>query len=229
MKLRILFSAMAVSAFALSVPASAGVISMNFAGLDGNAQEGPANYYDGGYGTDGSGPGPNYGIVWGADTLSCSGQPGGACNTAEIPGGPGANSIFFLSGAGDVMDKSSGFTTGFSFYYTSPFTTGTVTVWSGVDGTGTLLATLVLGLTPDNGNGSCQGTNYCPYEAAGVTFSGTAESAVFSGAANGIGFADITLGSATPAPEPMTLSLLGAGLLGAGAFGRFRRKKTTSA
>jgi PEP-CTERM motif len=223
-KLSLAAAALAFAAWSVSAPANAGVIHLNFAGLDGNAEEQVLNYYDGGYGGDGSGPGPNYGIVFGSDSLACSGQPGGVCNTAMIPGGPGANALFFLSGPGDVMNVAAGFNTGFSFYYSAPFDTGVVTVWSGQNGTGTLLATLNLALTTNgSGTAGCYGTNYCPYDPTGVSFSGTAESVVFSGTANYIAFADITLGASSPVPEPMTLSLLGAGLIGAGAL-RFRRK-----
>ena len=221
--------ALALAGFGILAPASANVIHLDFAGLNGNLEEGPGNYYNGGFGTLGSGPGPNYGIVFGSDSLTCSGQPGGLCNTAMIPGGPGANALFFLTGPGDVMDVAHGFTTGFSFYYSAPFFTGTVEVWSGLDGTGTLLATLNLPLTT-NGSGTtgCYGTNYCPYVADGVHFSGTAESVVFTGTANYIAFADITLGSASPVPEPLTLSVLGAGLVAAGAMRRRRKAKSVA-
>lgn len=211
------------------VPASANVIALNFAGLDGAAEEAPANYYDGGFGSDGSGPGPNYGITFGADTITCAPSP--YCNSNNIPGGPGANLLFFLSGSADEMDVAAGFTGGFSFYYSTPYYTGSVTVWSGLDGTGTELADLTLPETPADGAPGCF-TTYCPYVPIGVTFSGTAESVEFGGVANYVAFADITLGSGSPAgapvPEPITLSLFGAGLAGA-AVVRRRRKSNKAA
>ena len=54
------------------------------------------------------------------------------------------------------MNVAAGFSTGFSFYYAAPFDTGSVTVWSGLNGTGTLLATDILALTPDG----CGDTDY---------------------------------------------------------------------
>ncbi|MBS0445821.1 MAG: PEP-CTERM sorting domain-containing protein [Proteobacteria bacterium] len=202
-------------------------IVLNFAGLDGNNYEEPLNYYNGGLGGLGSGPGPNYGIVFGSDALSCSGQPGGTCNTALIPGGPGANALFFLTGPGDIMNVAGGFDTGFSFYYSAPFYTGVVDVWSGLDGTGTLLATITLPLTTDgSGTGSCSGTNYCPYVPIGVAFSGVAQSAVFTGTANYIAFADITLGSQVAGvPEPGTDVLFALGIVGAGGLSLIRRRR----
>jgi len=149
------------------------------------------NYYDGGMGGFGSGPGPNYGITFGADSLAIiDSSSGGTGNTGNDPSGH--TIAFFLSGPGDVMDKASGFTTGFSFYYAALYA-GSVDVYSGLDGTGSLLASLSLSPTSDV---------YYNWVPVGVTFAGTAESAVFSGVANYIGFDDITLGSATAGNLP---------------------------
>jgi hypothetical protein len=100
----------------------------------------------------------------------------------QIPGGPGAQIAFFLSGAGDIMDKPSGFTTGFSFFYSAVTAPGSVTVWSGLDGTGTMLADIPLPVTPEMGPGCVR--PFCPFLPIGVTFSGTAMSADFTGTAN---------------------------------------------
>jgi hypothetical protein len=227
MKIKHIATGIAPLALMAASIASAGTIVLNFAGLNGNAEEQVQNYYNGGTGSLGSGPGTNYGISFGSDALACSGQPGGRCNSAMIPGGPGANLLFFLSGSGDIMNKASGFTTGFSFFYASPFYAGTVDVYSGLDGTGTLLASISLPTTANSGSG-CYGTNFCPYVPIGVTFSGTAESVNFTGTANEIAFADITLGSATAgggAPEPGTWALLGAGLLALGLASGIRRRR----
>jgi hypothetical protein len=229
MKIKHVATGVAPLALMAASIASAGTIVLNFAGLNGNAEEPVENYYNGGTGGDGSGPGTNYGISFGSDALACSGQPGGNCNSAMIPGGTGANLLFFLSGPGDIMNKASGFTTGFSFYYASPFYVGTVDVYSGLDGTGTLLASISLPETTNGtGTSGCYSTNFCPYVPIGVTFSGTAESVNFTGTANEIAFADITLGSATAgggAPEPGAWALLGAGLLALGLASGIRRRR----
>jgi hypothetical protein len=229
-KIRKLFGvgALVIGAMALTSSAMANTVVLNFAGLNGNAEEKPLDYYNGGTGSLGSGPGTNYGISFAADALSCSGQPGGACNTAQIPGGAVANALFFLTGPGDIMNVAAGFTTGFSFYYAAAFNPGSVSIWSGLNGTGTLLQTLALPVTGDgSGTTGCFGTNFCPYTPIGVAFAGTAESVNFTGTANQIAFADITLGSSTaggtvPVPEPVILALLASGLLG---FSTSRRKK----
>ena len=125
------------------------------------------NYYNGGFGSLGSGPGPNFGITFGPDAIACNGGATGSCNTDQIPGGPGAQIAFFLTGPGDVVDKASGFDTGFSFFYSAINNPGEVTVWSGLDGTGTMLADLNLPTTPGNGDGCAR--PFCPFFAAGVS------------------------------------------------------------
>jgi len=188
-------------------------VTMSFQGL-GNLEP-VDNYYNGGFGGSGSGPGPNYGVVWGSDSLALiNSSSGGTGNTGNEPSG-GNTCLIFLSGAGDIMDVAAGFTTGFSFYYSAPYYPGSVTVYSGLDGTGTQLAYLSLATTP----AGPPGENYSIWQPIGVTFSGTAESAIFSGTANYIAFDYVTLGASSPSvPEPATILLLGSGLVGLAAL-----------
>jgi len=213
-----------VSLLVLSVvSATAGTTVLTFEGLQ--DEEAILNYYNGGFGGNGSGPGPNYGITFGADSLAIiSGANGGSGNFSGAPSMP--TIAFFLSGAGDVMDVPAGFDTGFSFYYSAINDSGTVNVYSGLDGTGSLLASIYLPVTPSGGSPECTYGAFCPWFPIGVSFAGTAESAVFTGTANQIGFDNITLGASTPvgAPEPTTLALLGSGLLG--LLGMNRRRKS---
>lgn len=159
-------------------------------------QEYVDNYYAGGNGSLGTGPGPNYGVTFSsnAETLSdyviettCGTYTSNATNEPSP-----YNFIFFLSGSAATMDVPAGFTGGFSFYYTAASNPGFINVWSGLNGTGTLLTTLNLPVT-----GSCSATpQYCVWNPIGVSFSGTAMSVDFGGTENQIAFDNITLGAA---------------------------------
>jgi hypothetical protein len=204
-KLKLMMAALAAILFC-GTQAKADTVVLTFEGA-GN-QNTIGNFYNGG-------AGGNLGIQFGADSLSLiSSLDGGSGNFSNAPSG--VTIAFFLSGAGDIMNVAAGFDTGFSFFYTAAFNPGVVTVWSGLDGTGSLLANLDLPV-----NGSCSdGPNFCHWSPVGVTFAGLAKSVNFSGTANQIGFDDVTLGSATAGggptatPEPATILLLGAGSVG---------------
>lgn len=210
----------------LVTSAKASSIVLTFEGL--GDEETVSNYYNGGLGGNGSGPGPNYGITFESNALAIiTNQKGGSGNFAGNPSGD--TIVFFLTGVGDVMNVAGGFTTGFSFYYSAINDPGTVTVYSGANATGSVLATLNLPVTASQaGNAVCSSDQFCPFVPFGVAFSGTAMSVDFSGTANQIGFDDITLGSSIPdsgnAPEPGTYALMGGGLLAAGLF-RSRRRR----
>ena len=177
---------------------------LTFEGLKDNE---PINsYYNGGFGNNGSGPGPNYGITFGPDALAIISELSGG--TAHASGNPsGVTTAYFLSGPGVIMDVAAGFTTGFSFYYAAANTPGSVTVYDGLNGTGKILATVAL---PVNGS-SCGPETYSCWSQTGVTFAGVAKSVNFSGSANFIGFDNITIGSATPGTIASMAQLASAG------------------
>lgn len=122
------------------------------------------------------------------------------------------------------MNVAAGFTTGFSFYYADQVGfTGSVSVYSGQDGTGSLLSSLSLPSTPNP---------YNVWAPIGVSFGGTAESVVFSGSANYIAFDNVTLGSTTPGvvvPEPSSFAIAGLGGLGLVGYALRRRRTAATA
>lgn len=94
-----------------------------------------------------------------------------------------------------VVNVPGGFTTGFSFFYSS-VQSANVDVYSEVNKGGTKLATL--SLVSNWRNDGCVGDptgNFCHWDPIGVSFTGVAKSIDFAGAANRVGFDDITFGS----------------------------------
>ncbi len=202
---------------------------LTFEGL-GN-QEPVNNFYDGGLGGTGSGPGPSFGVQFSSNSLAIIDQDAGG--SGNFGGEPSPDTVlFFLTGAAATMNVPAGFTTGFSFYYSAINQPGVIRVYDGLNATGNVLATLNLPLTPNNGAPDPTGT-FSPLVPIGVSFSGTARSVDFGGTVDQVAFDDITLGSSTagggspvptayapvPALSPTWLLVLGAGLLALVGFG----------
>ena len=193
---------------------------LTFEGLQNN--EAIQSYYDGGLGGMGSGPGPNYGITFGGDSLALIDfDDGGSGNFGNEPSP--STTAYFVSGPGDIMNVPAGFTTGFSFFYTSVSFDGTVTVYDGLNGTGNVLASLALpslGVGPGDPNGA-----FSNWAAVGVSFSGMAKSANFSGVADQIGFDDINAGLCHTGSGG---SAAGCRRDGLGSVGRCRRRQAST-
>jgi hypothetical protein len=215
-------AAIALALFSIAA-AKADTVSLNFAGLQDT--ELVNNYYNGGSGSAGSGPGPNYGIVFNNAEV-CVTVTGTCNNVANQPGPPTV--MQFISGTAATMNVAAGFQNGFSFYYSACCVAGSINVWSGLGGTGTLLATLALPTTPQDPNFPNQA--YSTWDPIGVSFAGTAESVDFAGSALFIAFDDVTLGAASPVnptPLPGTIFLLAGGIGTLGLFARRRKTRTT--
>jgi hypothetical protein len=204
--------AIAVAMLVVAQPAQAAVFNLTFEGLQ--DQEQILDFYNGGTGSAGS-SGTNYGISFGSGALSLiDADSGGTGNFANEPSGD--TIAFWLSSGGLVMNVAAGFDTGFAFFYTSS-TAATVTIYDGLDKTGNVLGTidLIAQHTANGCTGDPTGT-FCNWSAVGVAFAGVAKSVDFGGTANQTGYDNITFGQDTPqpTPEPTSLLLLGAGILG---------------
>jgi hypothetical protein len=84
---------------------------LNFGGLQNNEEV--LNYYNGGAGSLGSGPGANYGITFTPSFVAIMDVP---------PASSPFNRVGLLNGPSATMDVSGGFTTVFSFTMKPPIT-----------------------------------------------------------------------------------------------------------
>jgi hypothetical protein len=179
------------------------------------------SYFDGGAGSLGSGPGPNYGITFSQYALAyIHGQQSG--KVTPYPGDPSPPTVLLVFnsanpfGAGYptsiTMDVSHGFSQALSFYYIGIGRDVSVTIYSGLDGTGTTLANQTLSITPEAFSNPTI-----------VDFSGVANSVVFTGGNDQLALDNISFVS--PIPEPSGWISLTVGLGGVYlVFSRLRKK-----
>jgi hypothetical protein len=165
------------------------------------------------------------------DCSATSWGTGADAEAAEARGTRGAAMTWL--GDNVTMNRLAGFTTGFSFFYSNPYAyTVGFDVWSGINGTGTLLGSWTAAATPSPTDVGCFDVPYCPFVAGGMAFAGVGQSVVFSGLSNRVFVLDdMTFGSDVPGgpsstvPEPSTYALMLTGLLGLGAARRRARQR----
>ncbi|QMW24588.1 PEP-CTERM sorting domain-containing protein [Sandaracinobacteroides saxicola] len=205
-------AAAAFAAFTMSTAASAAVVVLDFDGVaTTNNVAAVGGFYNGGVSADGN-SGTNYGVAFSSNAL--------AINSYNGSGEPNPGILFFLSGGAVTIDYAAGFTTGFSFNYSSN-SQASITVYDGLGATGNVLATLNLV------NNFQSGCGYCAWDPIGVSFAGIAKSIDFAGGANFVGYDNITFGSATPGiPEPATWAMM---IIGFGMVGSALRRRTAVA
>lgn len=161
---------------------------------------------------------PVAGITFGADAL-------GLVNdefSTFFTNAPSPVGVMTVVGSDATMNVAAGFTSAFSFSYASAaLMTSAVNVYSGLNGTGNLLASfnLVGNATADG----CTSSDYCHFDLLSSTFAGTAHSVTF-GNAVGAAFDNISV-NVSAVPEASTTVLMALGILGMGAFVQARRRQ----
>jgi Bacterial Ig-like domain (group 3) len=149
-------------------------------------------FYDGGTGSLGSGPGPNYGLQFTTNAQTIiSASKGGSGNFIGNPGGGPV--MFFQTGNVATITATNGIQTALWFYY-SALQNGSATVYSGANGTGTILASITL---PVNNSG-CNTYKMCVWSTVGVPLAANAGSISFAGVPDYLAIGIIHLGSALP-------------------------------
>ena len=156
------------------------------------------NFYNGGETFLGKGPGPTLGVVFADSNARVYTNPQTGHYTP--PGYMLLSSDNAAAGQPitTTMNVSAGFITGVSFDYALIGAAGSLQVFSGLDGTGTVLGTTDLPVTSSTGNGV--------FVADSVDFSGIAHSVVFDAGNMQLGVDDIVLNSV---PEPPAASSRG--------------------
>lgn len=177
-----------------------------------------SNFYNGG--TDGAGVlgTSNFGISFtGAALALKNDELGPYFSNAPTPA-----TVMFATDDTAYMNVAAGFTGSLRLFYsyTNPnFQVGLdlVKVYSGENGTGTLLASM--SLFP-NAQLGCNDTNFCRFSPSSVQFAGIAKSVAFGGEAGFVAFDNIAI---TAVPEPTTYAMLLAGLCAMGFMASRRR------
>lgn len=162
-----------------------------------------SEFYNGG--ADGAGQvGPALGISFTGDALGLVNDFSSYFSHAPSPVG-----VMTAVGADATMNVAAGFTEAIAFSYSSSaFVPLAVSVWSGLGGSGELLASFNL---VSNAQRGCNDSDYCRFDQLASTFAGTAHSVTFGNAANVAAFDDISIGVV---PEPSAALLLSLGITG---------------
>lgn len=199
-----------ISALAVGLLSAAPAFSLTLDFQDVGGYNFIQEYYNGGTNDVGL-TGPNYGISFGLDVLGMTNdQYFSYYDNAPNPGAIAA------VGADGALSVAAGFSGAVSFSYSATANT-TVTLFSGLNGTGVELATFNLAAT----NGACsEELPFCSWNLASLNIAGVAHSIQFGGSAGVAGFDNITI---APVPVPAAGWLMLSALGGLGMARRNRK------
>lgn len=184
---------------AAAIPVNAQRGNVSFSGL--KNLEFVDNYYNGGTGSLGSGPGPNYGLTFTANAQAIvSASKGGSGNFINNPGKTPV--MFFQTGKNVAITSATELPVALLFYY-SALQPGLATVYDGPNGTGNILANITL--SPNNSG--CNTYKLCVWSAVGVPLSTPAGSIVFAGTPDNIAIGTVRFGSLLRTTTTLTSSV----------------------
>lgn len=169
-----------------------GLVLLDFEGL-GNLE--PVGQFYNGIASKSGFSGPNHAVNFSGNALAIiDSKHGGSGNFLSdiLPN----TVLFFLSGSEIYLNSTQGFSGGLSFYYTSAGN-GTVSVYDGPNGTGTMLASMTFQPVSAGIKGD-PSAYFDSWKRLKIKFEGTAKSVIFSGIENKCAFDDIVLGSGSP-------------------------------
>jgi PEP-CTERM motif len=197
----IAIAALVAGAALTASPAMAQTFTLDFEGAAGYVNP-ILEFYNGG--TDSLGQtGPNLGVSFTEAAVALSNDVLGP----YYSNAPSPLTVMYAADATALMNVAAGFTGGLSFAYSSSeIVLDAVKIYSGLNGTGTLLASANL-----SGNAAigCSDTAFCRFDLTSLQFAGVAQSISFGGGTPNVLFDDITI---TVVPEPGTYAMLLAGL-----------------
>jgi hypothetical protein len=162
--------------------------------------EGALNFYNGGLGSSGTGPGPSLGVTFTPDFATVTG--------GVIFPTPFSLQSEQLTSSSGTMNVLGGFSGQFSFYYIAS-QNSSAELFSGLNGAGSVVGVIPLPVMSST-----------PWFPAGGNF-GAFESVVFTG--SGLTVDNVTFGGLV-LPEPFTVTLLPAGFTFLFAVAKLRRR-----
>ena len=212
--MKMLFTAAAAALLTASPAFAITPITLDFEGAAGYVNA-IGNFYNGG--TDSLGQsGPNVGVSFTDAAVALS-------NDADFQyysNAPSPLTVMFAFDSSAFMNVAQGFVDRFTFHYAATMATpDAVRLYSGLNGTGNLLASVSLA---GNAQTGCTDTPYCHFDLIGVDFAGIARSVSFAGDAPNVVYDDLTI---LAVPEPSTYLMLSAGLLAVAGAARRRQSK----